>query len=65
MVLDGPGEDGFAALMAQHRFQQKCCRRFAVGSGDAAELELGFGMSEEICGNRGERRAALRHFDHR
>ncbi len=51
--------------MTQHRLEQKCRRRLAVGSGDAAEFELRFGMGEEICRNGSECTPAMRHFDHR
>ena len=63
VILDGTGEDGLAPAMAQHRLKQKCGGRLAVGSGDTAEFELRFGMSEEICRNGSERTPPVGYFD--
>src|ERR1700678_3044101 len=64
VILDGAGQYGCAALMAQHCFEQKCCCCFTVGSGYTAEFELLFGVSEEICRKSGQRAAPMRHLDH-
>src|ERR1700733_7575649 len=64
VILDGAGQYGCAALMAQHCFEQKCRGRLAIGSGDTAEFELLFGVSEEICRKSGQRAAPMRHLDH-
>ena len=65
VVLDGAGKHGFAAAVTQHRLEQKCRCRLAVGSGDAAEFELRFGMSEEICSDGSQRTPPMRDFHHR
>jgi hypothetical protein len=65
VILDGPGEDGSAPAVAQHRFEKKCRGRLPVGSGDAAQLELRFGMSKKIRSDRSKGTAAMGYFDHR
>ena len=64
VVLDGTGQHSFAALMTEHRLQQKCRGRLAVGSGYAAEFKLLFGVGEEICGNSSQRAPSMRHLDY-
>src|SRR5271154_532709 len=49
--------------MSQHRLEQKCRRRLAVGSGYTTEFEPLFGVSEEICRNGSQRAPSMRHLD--
>src|SRR5580700_1703447 len=49
--------------MSQHRLEQKCRCRLAVGSGYTAEFEPLFGVGEEICRNGSQGAPSMRHLD--